>query len=259
MNIQVGAGTVHLPGFRNVDVRPNPGVDIVDDATVLSTLSDGAVEILFGNAVFEHFYLGRHLAALRRWKQLLTNDGVIIMTGLPDFRMIAKLYLERASGIVGPRFDLFNAYRYTHGHPEHATRAVSHEWHPNGSMPPGGYLPQLHKCLIDGGYLRDLLEATGLHGSIFNYAYPREAHALNLGFIASHRAPDDPSLDGIRATLHRIPTIETMVDLDTLSFCPLDKPCDQMFAQANDLDARKPPTFGQQARWLARKFLGRGH
>lgn len=259
MNIQVGAGTVHLPGFRNVDVRPNRGVDIVDDATSLASLPNAEVDILFGNAVFEHFYLGRHLAALRRWKELLKPDGVIVMTGLPDFRMIAQLYLQGASGVVGPRFDLFNAYRYTHGHPEHATRAVSRDWHPNGSMPPEGYIPQLHKCLLDGGYIRDLLEATGLSGSIFNYAYPGEAHALNLGFVASHQPPVDSSLDGVRTALLRIPTIENMVDLGTLAFCPLDKPRDEMAVQADDLDARKPPTFLQQARWLARKVLGRGH
>jgi hypothetical protein len=259
MKIQVGAGNVSLDGFRNVDVRPSKGVHIVDDATSLRSLADGSVEILFGNAVFEHFYLGRHLAALRRWKELLQPDGLIVMTGLPDFRMIAQLYLAGASGIVGSRFDLFNAYRYTHGHPEHATRAASREWQPNGSAPPEGYVPQLHKCLLDAGYMRDLFAATGLAGAIFNHAYPGEPHALNLGFLAAREPLADPSLEGVRHMLRRIPTIETMVTLDSVTFCPLDKPSDEMLVQADDLDSRQPPTLWQEVRWFLRKHFGGGY
>jgi hypothetical protein len=256
MNLQVGAGTVELPGFRNVDVRPNKGVHIVDDATVLSSVQGGSVEILFGNAIFEHFYLGRHLAALRRWKDVLAPDGVIVMTGIPDFAVIARLYLEGAAGIVGERFDLFNVYRYTHGHPEHATRAVSTEWHPNGSMPPDGWIPQLHKCLMDAGYLRDLLGQTGLAGTLFHYAFPREPHALNLGVIAAHSLLADASLDAIRRTLQRIPTIETMVALESIALCQPAQPRGRMIVEADRLDGLPAPKLKHRIRWQILKFFG---
>lgn len=257
MKIQVGAGTVDLPGFQNVDVRPNRGVHIVDDATALSTVEDGSVEVLFGNAIFEHFYLGRHLAALRRWKELLRPGGFILMTGIPDFEMIARLYLDGARGIVGEHFDLFNAYRYTHGHPEHATRVVPTDWHPNGSKPAEGWIPQLHKCLFDASYLRDLLETTNLAGIVFNHAYGDEPHALNLGFIATHAPLADASLDTVRRMLLCIPTIETMVALDGLSLRLPAAPRGEMVVQAGRLDAEKPPAFRHKLRWQLLKLLGR--
>ena len=140
MNIQVGAGGVRLPGFLNVDVRKVEGVDIVGDAADLRTIVSGSVDTVFGNAVFEHFFVGHHLAALREWKRLLTPDGAIIVIGLPDFAAIADLYLKGASGIVGDRFDLFNVYRYTHGEPEHAAPPVWSVWRATDSAAPAGWI-----------------------------------------------------------------------------------------------------------------------
>jgi hypothetical protein len=47
----------------------------------------------------------------------LEPGGVVCYWGIPDFANIAWFYLERRPGIVGPVFDLFNVYRYTHGDP----------------------------------------------------------------------------------------------------------------------------------------------
>lgn len=90
--------------------------------------------------------------------------------GLPDFRTIARLYLEKVEGIIGDTFDLFNVYRYTHGDPEHAG-----DW----------WLAQLHKSLFDRAELDSLLRASGFNSWVVaNYAFPGEPHALNLAFYA---------------------------------------------------------------------------
>ncbi len=48
----------------------------------------------------------------------LQDNGICCYIGIPYFRNIAKLYIERGPGTRGPVFDLSNVYRYTHGDPE---------------------------------------------------------------------------------------------------------------------------------------------
>jgi hypothetical protein len=257
MNIQVGAGGVRLPGFLNVDVRKVDGVDIVGDAADLRTIASGAVETVFGNAVFEHFYVGHHLAALREWKRLLAPDGMIIVIGLPDFATIADLYLKGAAGIVGDRFDLLNVYRYTHGQPEHATAPIWSQWRASEEGAPDGWLPQLHKCIFDAAYVRDLLEECGLAGTIFNYAYPREEHTLNLGFIAAARPLSDTSADAVRKLLARIPDPGKFMRLETLVVSKPNKPQDSLLTLAKELETARPRTFAEKVSGKLSKLLGR--
>jgi putative transposase len=72
----------------------------------------------------------------------------------PDFANISRFYQERRPGIVGPVFDLFNVFRYTHGDPESV----------------GGYLAQLHKSLFDYDEVVRLLTAAGFrHFVVLSY------------------------------------------------------------------------------------------
>ncbi len=255
-NIQVGAGGVRLPGFENVDVRKVEGVDIVGDAAHLPMIESGSVTTIFGNAVFEHFFVGHHLAALREWKRLLAADGAILVIGLPDFAAIADLYMRGASGIVGERFDLLNVYRYTHGEPEHATPPVWSQWRATDSAAPDGWIPQLHKCIFDANYVRDLLAECGLSGAIFNYAYPREVHALNLGFIATLQPLPDPSLAGIRTMLARIPEPENFMNLNSLVASAPSRSQDGLLPFARTLSTQRPRTLSEKVSGRISKFLG---
>jgi hypothetical protein len=102
------------------------------------------------------------------------NDGFVCYLGLPDFESIARLYLDRGPGIVGPVFDLYEVYRYTHGDPE----AVD-----------GWYFEQLHKSLFDADEVTGLLTAAGFPSFVtFVYAFPGEPAALSLGFYATARS-----------------------------------------------------------------------
>jgi Methyltransferase domain len=228
MNIQVGSANQRLPGFLNVDIRGVEGVDIVGHAGDLRTIADGAVDILFNSAFFEHVFVPQQPAVLREWKRVLSPSGIILALGIPDFATIARCYLAGAPGIVGPRFDLFNVYRYTHGSPENASERAWSAWQPDRQpdAAPAGWLPQLHKGLFDADYLYELVEHCGLAAAVFNYSFPGEEHPLNLGAIVmgrespGARALDATTADDVRHTLGRVQTIERFVDFRTITRTP---------------------------------------
>jgi predicted SAM-dependent methyltransferase len=148
-------------------VRATSATDIVAD---LNYPQLGTVRSVVSHAFFEHVYRNDRLPHLRAVKDALEPDGWMLCLGLPDFREIAQLYLERSEGNISPRFDLFEVYRYTHGDPEHAQ---------------GWWLAQLHKGLFDREELDRLLGDAGLGSWIIgNYAYVGEPHPVNLCFFA---------------------------------------------------------------------------
>ncbi len=240
MNIQVGAGGVRLPGFLNVDVRKVDGVDIVGDAAHLGGIEDGTVGLLFGHALFEHLFIGHHLAALREWKRILSSSGEMIIIGIPDFSVIAELYLKNAKGIFGERFDLLNVYRYSHGEPEHATPPVWPVWHATDGSAPPGWIPQLHKSLFDSTYVQNLLDECGLSGVIFNYAYPGEEHTLNMGLVANRNGWKNPDVATVREALAKVPDMKRFANLDTLVLNNTRKSQDGLLDCVKSLDERRP-------------------
>jgi SAM-dependent methyltransferase len=221
VRVQIGSGRVVLPGFVNVDIRPLAETDVVGHAGDLRNIADGSVDLLFSHALFEHVFVRQQLSVLREWRRALAGEGLVVCLGVPDFATIAGLYSRRARGVVGERFDLFNVYRYTHGEPEHATDVAWGSWRPDRhpDSAPTGWLPQLHKGLFDAGYLRALFEAAGLAAIVFNYAYPGEEHALNLGAIAvradARPRPADP--DFVRSSLLEVPEVVRFVRLESLA------------------------------------------
>lgn len=251
MNIQVGAGGVRLPGFLNVDIRKVEGVDLVGDAADLRGIADGTVDVLFGHALFEHLFIGHQLAALREWKRVLSPSGVIVVLAIPDFSVIAELYLKNAAGIVGERFDLHNVYRYTHGEPEHATPPVWPVWRAKDGAAPPGWIPQLHKGLFDPGYVRDLLAECELPGVIFNYAYPGEDHPLNLGFVAHAKPLPGADKKDVLKALERIPHIEKFVRLETMVIRDPRNPEDGLLRLAKVLASQRPVSLSGR---IARRF-----
>ena len=247
MNINVGSSTTRLSGFLNVDIRRVEGVDIVGHAGAFRGVADGTVQTLFASAVLEHIFLGQHLAVLAEWKRVLAPDGLIVCIAIPDFAMLARLYLQNAPGVINERFDLLNVYRYTHGWPEEALAPVWAQWQPDKqpNAAPAEWIPQLHKALFDVTYVSGLLAASRLQGVCFNYVYAgnNETHPVNLGFIASSfpqfnlpRTPED-----IRAALSRVPGIEKSVAFDTITISAPGPDPDSMVAYVQDLSKRPLP------------------
>jgi predicted SAM-dependent methyltransferase len=172
LRVHLGCAGDRLPDFINIDYRRTPATDVTMDLNV-PRLTPSSVVLAFSNAFFEHLYRAQRLPHLRRIRESLQDDGICCYIGIPYFKNVAKFYLEKAPGTLGPVFDLYNVYRYTHGDPEQV---------------PAWWIGQLHKSLFDEAEIADLLREAGFQSFvIFCYGYPGDAHELpvTMGFYAS--------------------------------------------------------------------------
>lgn len=183
MRYHLGCGEQRLDGYTNVDLQPTAATDLVMDLTEPSLPVSEPVEAVFSNAFFEHLRRDQRAPHLRAVRKTMADDGFICYLGLPDFRRVAELYLAGGPGIVGPHFDLFNVYRYTHGDPEMSSGE--------------GWVAQLHKSLFDVPEIGRLLRDAGWASyCVFRYVFPGEpAEAdLSLGFYAVPRKMSEAEL-----------------------------------------------------------------
>lgn len=172
LHVHLGCGGDRLPDCINIDYRRTPATDVTMDLNV-PPLVPSSVALAFSNAFFEHVYRPQRLPHLRRIRESLEPGGICCYIGIPYFRNVARFYLERAPGTLGPVFDLYNVYRYTHGDPEH-----QQAW----------WLGQLHKSLFDEDEVTALLREAGFQSFVmFCYGYPGDDHELpvTMGFYAS--------------------------------------------------------------------------
>jgi predicted SAM-dependent methyltransferase len=150
-----------------------PAVDFTCDANILP-FAEGSVDCIYSNAFFEHIYRLKRVPHLQSaFRCLDEKTGFVCYTGLPYFKNIAKLYLEKGPGTAGPVFDLFNVYRYTHGDPDRV---------------PSWYLDQLHKSLFDEDELSGVLRQSGFKNFVmFTYAFPGDTNqvSVTMGFFTT--------------------------------------------------------------------------
>jgi hypothetical protein len=175
LRLHFGCGGDHLDDFVNIDSRRTPATDLTMDLN-RPRVAPGSVALAFSNAFFEHLYRDKRLPHLQRIRESLQLDGVCCYMGLPYFRNIAKFYLEKGPGTLGPRFDLYNVYRYTHGDPE---------------SQPAWWIGQLHKSLFDEEELSGLLREAGFASFVlFCYGYPGDEAEIpvTMGFYATQSA-----------------------------------------------------------------------
>jgi hypothetical protein len=169
--LHLGCGDERLDGYVNADIRATSAADIVLDLTELE-LPRGAVELVYSNAFFEHLARTARAAHLAAVRSALAPAGAACYLGMPYFPNVARFYLAGAPGTAGERFDLYNAYRYTHGDPDGK---------------PDWYFEQLHKSLFDEDELDLLLTEAGFGAhAVFAYGYPGDQAELPVtcGFYA---------------------------------------------------------------------------
>ncbi|MFC1508550.1 hypothetical protein ACFL60_02560 [Candidatus Omnitrophota bacterium] len=168
--LHVGCGLNKLDGYINIDIAPLEGCDVVMDITKDSGVipDDIAVEVRMEN-VFEHFYRVEQSRVLKEFYRILKKGGRLIIVNLPNFDALIEAYLKKEKGIIGPEFDLFNVYRFTHGEPEQGENQVN----------------QLHKDIFTKKSTRGLLESAGFRiEEIEDKIYAQEKHALCITVIA---------------------------------------------------------------------------
>lgn len=243
MRLHIGAGDRDIDGFVNVEPRRRRGAKR-GHAGDLSFAADGMVEVIYCNAVFEHFYLGQQHLVLREWDRVLAPDGVAIVTGIPDFETVARSYLDRAPGLLSDRFDLYHAYRFTHGIPEDVATVSWRRWNPMRQLnrAPAEWLPYVHKSLFDTAMLHGVLEPFKDRGTtVFRYSFPNEAIPVNLGFVLG---------PGGVAVLRSIPQIDSYAVLETVTAVDAPRDQEQLAAVARRLSEQEAPSF-------LRKFISR--
>ena len=190
--IHLGCNDVRLDGFVNVDLRSTKATDIVHDCKDLAIFPSQSLSFVYSNAFLEHVYLADQERLMRDVRRVLSDDGWLAFTGLPDFEGVARAYLERRQGHVSDTFNLHEAYRYTHGAPE-----GKQSW----------WQAQLHKVLLDAPTLLELCKSVGFGTcEVFSYCWGNEPNQVTLGFTATKKAPrrsiQDPQ---VRARLNTLP------------------------------------------------------
>ena len=173
--LHVGCGTVHLASFLNIDYRATAAADLAHDCGNLTLFKAKSFSSVYSNAFFEHLYRENRVQCLTSIRRIIKDEGIVVFVGIPDFKVIAKSYLNKAPGILSQTFDLYHVYRYTHGVPEET---------------PDFWLEQLHKTLFDQETLEEILRGAGFTSwCLFNYCFRDEKIPLNLGFIAFNTPP----------------------------------------------------------------------
>lgn len=184
-------------------MRPTAATDLVADLNELVLPQGHRADGFFSHAFFEHLRRDARVAHLSAARKALNQGGFVCYLGLPDFEQVARLYLERGPGVVGPVFDLFNVYRYTHGDPDRVGE---------------GYYEQLHKSLFDAGELDRLLTESGFPAyTVFSYVFPGERVAVSLGFYAVNATR--PAAELKRAGLDYVAGFDgDWIDASTIAF-----------------------------------------
>jgi predicted SAM-dependent methyltransferase len=199
--LHIGCGDVKLPGFINMDFRATLATDIAADCTEINIFPPGSLSLVYSHAFFEHLYRLDRIKNLKTVFNSLKNDGRVVYMGFPDFKVIAKAYLDKEKGLIGDRFNLYHVYRFTHGDPEHVK---------------GWWLEQLHKSLFDTETVSELLTQAGFsYYCIFNYCFKNEHLPVNMGFVAfkSHPA-NEVTKDWV---INYLKTITDVINPDSLN------------------------------------------
>ncbi len=122
---------------------------------------------------FEHLYIEQQGDFLKHCFRVLQKEGTLCMLGIPDFEETARCYLEKRpiGKPFGGAFDLYQAYRLTHGDYE-SVEGVS--------------IPQMHKTLFDTDMLNTLFSMSEFSEyRIFRYKFQDEKYPITLGVVAS--------------------------------------------------------------------------
>ena len=93
LRINLGCRRTRLPGYKNLDIRPEQDVDFVADARDLSQFADGSVDELRASNIYEHVTIPESNAVLKEWARVLRPGGILWLS-VPDFDFCVDIYLK---------------------------------------------------------------------------------------------------------------------------------------------------------------------
>jgi SAM-dependent methyltransferase len=176
--LHVGCGNTRLEGFVNIDVRQTKATDVVHDCSDLSFFDAGSFNVVFAHSFFEHLRHDAMLGFLKSTLQVLSPGGIMVLLGIPNFRVVAEEYLQGGEIRAGMKFGIDEVARFTHVPWDRRTELSDQElW------------AWMHKSPLDPGELLRLVVAGGFPSAlVFGYTYPNELIKLNMGVMASNVA-----------------------------------------------------------------------
>lgn len=91
VKLHLGCYNVKIPGYINVDIRPEVKPDVVEDVFKLESFKDNSADIIYICHVLEHASREEALAALQRYYQILKPGG-ILRVAVPDIEACIQVY-----------------------------------------------------------------------------------------------------------------------------------------------------------------------
>lgn len=92
MLLHIGCGDISVPGFINVDARPQPHVHIITTNLFrLTMIPDNVADLIYMSHVLEHVSHRDIIATLREMHRIL-KDGGVLRISVPDFDRIIDIY-----------------------------------------------------------------------------------------------------------------------------------------------------------------------
>jgi len=95
IKLHLGCGKRHIPGYVNIDILPDPAVDLISDIRTLP-YEDNSVDFIYSCANIEHF--GRHEweGVLAHWFRKLKPGGTLRLS-TADFAQACERYEEKGN------------------------------------------------------------------------------------------------------------------------------------------------------------------
>lgn len=108
VELYLGSGKRHIPGFVHVDLDDHPHLDHTHDIADLPMFSDNSADLIYTSHSFEYFDRQEGERVLKEWYRVLKPGGVLRIA-VPDFEAIVRVYLKykkdlEHKGILGPLF-----------------------------------------------------------------------------------------------------------------------------------------------------------
>lgn len=110
LKLHLGCGNRRIPGFVNVDCRPDVLPDKVANIDQLP-YGDNSATMIYACHVLEHVPRPQTQAVLNEWHRVLEPQGVLRLA-VPDLAAIAKLYVEQGVTLVRLRGLLMGRQNY---------------------------------------------------------------------------------------------------------------------------------------------------
>jgi len=90
--LNLGCFNKKLPGFINIDIRPDCNPDLVDNAFILSKIQDNSIDLIYASHMLEHLTYVETKTALETWFKKLTKGGILRLA-VPDLEKACSLFL----------------------------------------------------------------------------------------------------------------------------------------------------------------------